>query len=38
MLDNRVPEVYEGDKCPYPYRWALEQVAGTDAYLPIAVA
>lgn len=35
-LDNRAPDIYRWDRPPYPYRWALRQVAGTDGFLDIS--
>lgn len=38
VLDNRVDRIYRWDEPPYPYRWALRQVAGTDGFLDIGAA
>jgi predicted transglutaminase-like cysteine proteinase len=38
VLDNRAGDVYEWDQPPFPYRWALRQVAGTDGFLDISLA
>lgn len=38
VLDNRAPQIYRWDQPPYPYRWALRQVAGTDGFLDISAA
>lgn len=38
ILDNRYPTIYRWDQPPYPYRWALRQIAGTDEFLDISNA
>lgn len=38
ILDNRYPTPYRWDEPPYPYRWALRQVAGTDEFRDISSA
>lgn len=38
VLDNRVDAIYRWDRPPYPYRWALRQVAGTDDFLDVSLA
>jgi predicted transglutaminase-like cysteine proteinase len=38
ILDNRASAIYRWDEPPFPYRWALRQVAGTDEFLDISAA
>lgn len=38
VLDNRVDAIYRWDRPPYPYRWALRQVAGTDGFMDVSAA
>lgn len=38
ILDNRYSDIYRWDKPPFPYRWALRQIAGTDGFLDISAA
>lgn len=38
ILDNRVDQIYRWDQPPYPYKWALRQVAGTDEFKDISWA
>lgn len=32
ILDNRVPQVYRWQDCPFAYRWSEQQIAGTLDY------
>jgi predicted transglutaminase-like cysteine proteinase len=35
-LDNRVPQVYRWQDCPYPYKWSEQQMPGTDDYRDVS--
>lgn len=36
ILDSRFPQVYRKNQPPAAYRWALQQVAGTTDFVPVA--
>lgn len=38
ILDNRAADIYRWNDPPYPYRWALRQVAGTDEFKDVSWA